>query len=133
MTAYRRFDESPPAGATPQQDLPARRLMLKRPHSGSGEAQVAAQPSVETPSYLELALASRRAAGLPDEIEDCDTWRAFGRAISHGGLSHETLRTSGAETRFGVHAVGRPSEAAAAAAAEDEVPRATDPRSRLPS
>ena len=131
MTAYRRFDESPPANAALPEDLLTCRLLPERPDCGDGDARIGARPPVETPSYLELALASRRAAGLPDEIEDCEAWRAFGRAISYGGLPHP--HTSGADTRFEVHDVGRPCEVTAVVAADDEVHRTTAPRSRLPN
>ena len=84
MTAYRRADEAPPADTARQRDLPTSRLVAVSPGCGGGDARIAAGPQIETFSYLELALNSRRAAGLPDEIEDCEAWRGFGRAISWG-------------------------------------------------
>lgn len=39
-------------------------------------------PTIEDLTYLDLAIASRRAAGLPDEIDDPSIWREFARAIT---------------------------------------------------
>ena len=40
-----------------------------------------ADQTTSSRDYLALALASRRAADLPDEIENRDIWRDFSRAI----------------------------------------------------
>lgn len=134
MTAYRRIDELPaeshPIGAVHPRDLRHRQALPTRLSSSGGDAHVVAPLSSETRRYLEMALASRRAAGLPAEIQECEAWKAFGRAINYAGSPPDTLRTSGAGTHSGVHDVHHPCEAEAVAAAVGEAPQAAYPRSR---
>lgn len=83
--------------------------------------------------YLALALASRRAAGLPDEIAEFEPWRAFGRAISRRDPPLGTPRTSAADRRCGLRDAQRLSAAAAGLEAESGALPGTGRQGRPPT
>lgn len=136
MTAYRRpYDSSPTDESCRSQEgecdgAPLRSLPTHDPLGTNGHAD--AEAASEGTHYLGLALASRRAAGLPDEIADYEPWRALSRAISRDDPLLGTPRTSGVDTRCGFHDVQRRSVAAAGPVAESGALPATSPQDHPP-
>lgn len=121
MTAQRqRRDPSPLDEADGQQgrsdDAPLRLVSGQDPVGADSRARDEASPLGR--HHLELALASRRAAGLPDEIAEFEPWRAFGRAITRRDPPLGTPRTSAVGRRCGFHDAQRLSAAAAGLEAE---------------
>jgi hypothetical protein len=83
--------------------------------------------------YLALALSSRRAAGLADEIADGEPWRVFGRAISQGGSPLVPPRTSGADKCSGLRVVPHLTVAPVVPAVTPEAPPTNEPQDHRPT
>jgi hypothetical protein len=137
MTAYRQPNHSHPTyeGSNHDQrgDDPSLHL---RPACGPSHADGNASEdgaAAESAHYLALALASRQAAGLPDEIAEHEPWRAFGRAISREDPMLATRRTSGVDRRSGFPAAQHPCVAAAATATGSEAVPTTFRQGRPPT
>jgi hypothetical protein len=136
MTAHRPVHDSCPTDEASSHDRHRNGVVLRLlPAHEARRAEVHAsdETALKETDYLALALASRRAAGLPDEITEYEPWRAFSRAINREDPPLATPRTFGADRRSGFPYAQHPSAPAAEPVTGSEAPPAANPQGRPPT